>query len=70
MLDGLKKALMYAVILGLFLTAYQMYGQPLWNGWLQSQGQTVGFLETFGGYALAIMLGLFARFMVWRWKGK
>jgi hypothetical protein len=70
MLDGLKKAFWYTVILALFLTVYQLYLQPFWNAWVTSTGHTVGLLETWGGYCLAIVTGLLARFMIWRVKGK
>ena len=70
MFDGIKKAVWYALILGLFITAYSMYGKPLWDGWIMSRGGSLGFFETAGGYIVAILAGLFARALIWRRMGK
>jgi len=70
MLEGIKKAVWYAIILGFFITGYTMFGKPLWEAWVKNMGGTIGFFETSGGYIIAILGGLFARAIIWRRMGK
>jgi hypothetical protein len=66
MFDKIRRAVWYAAVLGVFITAYTMFGKPLWDAWIKSSGGTVGFLETAGGYFVAILAGLFARAIIWK----
>jgi hypothetical protein len=34
----------------LALAFWQLFGQPLWNKWIENMGHTVGFAETFLGW--------------------
>jgi len=54
----------------LALAAWQLFFQPLWNSWIQSQGHTVGFGETALGYAIALSTAwLFSALVVRRLGG-
>jgi hypothetical protein len=47
-------ALVRTCFLALALTVWQLFLQPLWNKWIEAQGHTVGFGETFLGYFIVI----------------
>ena len=38
----------------LALAFWQLFGQPLWNRWIESMGRTVGFAETFLGWFIVL----------------
>jgi len=38
----------------LALAFWQLFGQPLWNAWIESQGKAVGFGETALGWAIVL----------------
>jgi hypothetical protein len=38
----------------LALAFWQLFGQPLWNAWIESQGKAVGFGETALGWFMVL----------------
>ena len=38
----------------LALAFWQLFGQPLWNRWIESMGHSVGFAETFLGWFIVL----------------
>ncbi len=52
---GLVDRLIKSAFLGLALAAWQLFLQPLYNRWIESQGRAVGFGETALGYTVVIL---------------
>jgi hypothetical protein len=38
------------------LAIWQLFGQPLWNAWIESQGKAVGFGEVALGWAIILSI--------------
>jgi hypothetical protein len=48
------KQLIKIAFTALALAFWQLFGQPLWNKWIESTGHTVGFAETFLGWFIVL----------------
>ena len=48
------KSIIKILFTALAVTIWQMFLQPLWNRWIESQGHTVGFGETLLGWTIAL----------------
>jgi ABC-type transport system involved in cytochrome c biogenesis permease subunit len=51
---GLLSGLVKSAILAMALATWQLFLQPIWNRWIESQGRAVGWGETMLGYFIVI----------------
>jgi len=58
--------LIKALFLAAALAVWQLFLQPLWDGWIQGMGRAVGFGETLLGYFMVILTAWFLAELVVR----
>ncbi len=70
MFGGLRNAIISAALLALAISAYTVLFKPMYDGWLSSQGHSIGFGETALGFFGAIIVTYLVRWFIMRRQGK